>query len=115
MSQQDARRLLKKWQPLLGLQGWKITLNCRQIAHKGDCEARPEYKEAIIRLDTRKIPAEELEAYVVHELLHCHIWRLADVAEHLAKTPTEARAVEDAEESLTTEIERLILGLVRAP
>ena len=108
-------QLVHQWQHRLGLGEWHIVVQCVTLPHRADCDAKPEYKEALLRFDLKKIPAADLEAYVVHELLHCHVWRLASVGEYLAKTPTEKRAVEEAEESLTTDLERLILGLMRQP
>ena len=108
-------QLVRHWQQRLGLGDWTITIQCVTLPHRADCDAKPEYKEALIRFDLKKIAPEDVEAYVVHELLHCHVWRLASVGEYLAKTPTEKRAVEEAEESLTTDLERLILGLMRQP
>jgi hypothetical protein len=104
---------VRHWQQRLGLSAWTITVQTVTLPHRADCDAKPEYKEALLRFDLKKIPQEEVEAYIVHELMHCHVWRLAKVGEYLAKTPTEKMAVEEAEESLTTELERIILSLVR--
>lgn len=105
---------VRHWQERLRLVDWEIRVvtNAR-IAHAADCEAAPEYRQATLRFNPKRIPLADLDAYVVHELLHCHVWPLAAAAETLAKGDEVAlEFIREREEGLTTELERLVLGLL---
>lgn len=112
--QQTVEARVRHWQERLRLVDWdiRVVVNSR-IAHAADCEAAPEYRQATLRFNPKRIPVADLDAYVVHELLHCHVWPLAAAAENLAKGDAVAlEFVREREEGLTTELERLVLGLV---
>ena len=79
-------RLVKKWRPILGLDSWDITVGYDEPTHLGTCEALPAYGEAIIRFNLPRIKRElpncvaALEELVLHELVHCVIWKNSERA-----------------------------------
>lgn len=79
-------RLLAKWRPILGLQSWHLDVRFDEDASLATCDARPAYEEAIIRFNLRRIKQElpnavaALEELVVHEMVHCLIWRASERA-----------------------------------
>lgn len=108
------KRLVEYWQPRLKLADW--TIKVRVGTTKNDCAAenhsQPEYKEALIEFNLDLVPEAELEDYVVHELSHCHVERLAQVA--LDNAPAVMhKVISDMEEDLATMIEKIALGLDR--
>ncbi|MFQ5888058.1 MAG: hypothetical protein ACE5HY_05125 [Candidatus Hydrothermarchaeales archaeon] len=102
----EAQRLLKKYQKLTGIDDWDIRLKF-YTENVADCEARPEYLDAVLYLDLDKIPPEELDSWIRHEVLHCLVWSLAHLAETLTKTKTEKELVRIEEEKLVTLLERM--------
>lgn len=97
----------------LRLQDWVIDIQFVQVPkEKAGCTAKPEYKEATLFFDLRKIPGSEIRAFVLHEMLHIHVWKLAAVGERFATNAKDLEAVNWEEEALTTELERLLLPLV---
>ena len=99
---------------ILRLDDWTIKTQFIKLpSHKADCEANPEYKEAIIRFDVRKISTDDLIPFVVHEMLHCVIWRLAHVAESFTDDDAKLEWCRIEEEYLTTQLEQIIVPLVK--
>jgi hypothetical protein len=113
LSKQLVERRIRWWIPRLQLQAWDITVSLGPIeVDAAECDASPEYLNAAIRLDPAKVPDADLEAYVVHELLHCHTWGLTHAAEVLAGTdPKLLEWVRKEQESLCTALERVFLHL----
>lgn len=111
----EVRKAVKYWRKRLQLEDWVINVKINNVAKelgddessplastKASCQAFPEYKKALLEFDKRLIEPEDLDAYVIHELLHCHIWRLAACP----KSVTTFH-----EEDLTSAMERLVLSL----
>lgn len=103
--------LVAKWRPRLLLDAWEITVQVnRRIRARADCEAAPAYLEAVIRFNPTLIKPEDLEATVVHELLHCHTWRLWELA---GRTPDDdpipPDEAERAHELLTSTLQRVVM------
>ena len=105
-----------KWRKILHLEDWAIEVQVKSLKRETDGvahnQAMHEYRQAILRFDPHHIPPDMLDATVAHELLHCHVWPLAHVAETLAgtnKKHLEWSRVE--EESLTTRLERIVIAL----
>lgn len=79
-------RLAKRWRPLLGLESWDIEIRYDETTHLGSCVAKPRYGEATIWFNLPRIRRElpntvlALEELVVHELVHCLIWRSSESA-----------------------------------
>lgn len=106
---------VRRWQKKLLLGDWKITVQSGPLdtGERADCDARPEYKEALLRFDPEKIPADELDGFVIHELLHCHTWRLEQIAEEWGQSESRYAFVRDVAEAVVTELERAILNVAR--
>lgn len=108
------RRRVRYWQRRLDLTGWSVKIEIGPDAEgaSASCLAQPEYRSATVRFDPAKIPAEELDAFCVHELCHCLVWPLANAAHVMAggDGPKE-EWVRTMEEELTTALERLIVKL----
>ena len=109
---EEVLRLVERLQGPLRLGDWALDVQFVPLGHRADCEAKPEYREALLRFDLRKIRREELFAYVLHEMLHCHVWKLAAVGERYARDPKDREAVNWEEEALTTELERILTPLL---
>ena len=107
-TQGRVKALVRYWTPKLRLHDWKVrTVFDPTYSGRAACEASPEYKEAILTFNLARCgeAEEDLEACVVHELAHCHVWALAAIAE-LQPDLEQSRK---AEEALTTELELLML------
>jgi hypothetical protein len=107
------RRRVKAWQKKLLLHGWKITVETKPLEDgaKADCDAKPEYREATLRFDPAKVPADEWDGYIVHELLHCWTWPLEKAAENWAgEDEALYESVRDTAEQTVTNLERAFLS-----
>lgn len=95
---------------------------------RGSCEARPEYREALLTFDfDRILTGDDLQELVVHEMTHCDTWELHTLAEELAdalaeSAPKHARKalkkllrekVRQAGERCTTDVGHTYLRLLR--
>lgn len=102
-------------QPLLGLQDWKLIVRySTRMRDTADCEASPEYKEAIIRInlnDLKGLGYNDIVATAIHEMMHCIVWPLAAWAETLSRTDRDMKICEDTEETLVTNLEKIIVPL----
>lgn len=102
-------------QPVLGLQDWKLIVRySTRMKDTADCEASPEYKEAIIRInmnDLKGLGYNDIVATAIHEMLHCVVWPLAAWAENLTKTEQQMDICEQQEESLVTNLEKIMVPL----
>jgi len=93
--------LVAKWQARLLLDSWVFTVKITQtISHQADCEASPEYLEAVLRFNPARIAPEALEETVVHELLHCHTWEMWELV---------GPEGEKAHEKLTSILQRIVM------
>ena len=113
-----ARRLVAKvrsWQKKLLLSDWKIEVLVGALDDgcRADCDAKPEYKEAVIRLDPDKIPLAEMDGFICHELLHCHTWRLESLAEEWGRSESQYVFAREVAEGVVTDLERIILNLTK--
>ena len=109
----EVAALIERYRRPLGLADWEIRVDFVTLPHRADCEARPEYNEAILRFDLRKIRRDQVAGFVLHELTHCLVWKLAAVGERLAAgREADLEAVRVEEESLVTALERILLPLV---
>lgn len=79
-------RLMKRWRPILGLESWDIVVRYDETECLGACVAKPRYEEATVYFNLPRIKRElpnvvaALEELVVHELVHCIIWRSNETA-----------------------------------
>lgn len=101
------------WQRQLGLQSWTIRLTFDSTGEEdAACSAQPEYQFAVLYFDLKKIEPTMIERYIIHELVHCLVWRLANVATALAQgDPSKLEWVRTEEETLTTQLESLLQKL----
>lgn len=93
--------------------GWWEDPDADDGVGKADCSAKPIYKEAFLRFNVKKIPTKDLKSYVIHEMIHPHVWSLSARAESLSKgDPEMLKVISELEESLTTTIEQILLPLL---
>jgi hypothetical protein len=99
------------------LSDWKISVvvGAPDDGARATCDAMPEYKEATLTFDPDRIPTDprELDGWIIHELLHCHTWRLESLAESWGKSEAQYAYARDAAETVVTDIERIILNLTK--
>jgi hypothetical protein len=107
---------VRYWQKRLLLSDWAIKVQVGaldDLDERADCDAKPQYKEAVLRFDPAKIPPSELDAFCVHELLHCVTWRLEALAEEWGRSESQYIVARETAETVVTDLERIILGLAK--
>jgi hypothetical protein len=102
--------------PYLTLTDWKIIVRySSRMKAAADCDASPEYKEALIRLNTKMLPDltyYEVVSVAVHEMIHCIVWPLAEYTEDLCKKDAQRlEMTRKLEEGLVTNLERIIMNI----
>lgn len=108
------RARIKYWRHRLGLAHWAFEIQFGPDKDGGSagCEAEPEYRQATLSFDLSLIHRDHIDRFVVHELVHCFVWGLANVAQTMARgNPALEEWVRTEEERLTTELEYLVLSL----
>lgn len=112
--QRAIRRAFKRYRALLGLNGWRFDLEWASPKDSDEaaagCIADPEYRRARLFFNVSKIPDDELDEHVRHELLHAVVWPLAHVAEFQADSDDES-----ATEMIRLAHERVVTDLEYAP
>jgi hypothetical protein len=109
----EVLELVERLRHPLHMGHWDIKVDFSKIKrHRALSLARPEYEELFLYFDLRKIRRWELPAFVLHEMVHGHTERLAELAVAMAKTKVEKRAVETAEENTVRTFERILLPLL---
>jgi len=118
MTAATIRRRVKAWQKKLLLVDWKIEVQVGAFTDddgkpgKADCDAKPPYREAVLRFDPLRIPDNEWDDFIVHELLHVWTWPLEQHAEYWAGDDDEKYdAVRDVAEAVVTNLERVVLAV----
>lgn len=115
-TRQQVRRLVRKYQRLMGLDGWYLEVEFETGLHvageplTATCEARHRYQDAILTFDLRRIKqtGEDLDLLVRHEMLHIPTYEISTLAEWWAgDEPTRQKLVEAATEFATTLLERM--------
>ena len=110
------RRRFRFWQKKMLLADWKITLVLGPLEDdeecKADCEAKPEYREAVVRLNLAVIPDDEIDSYCIHELAHVVGWALEQQAENSAgEDEQKYDTVRFIAETVATKWEEIILNV----
>ena len=109
------QRRVKYWKPRLMLHHWNLSVVFDPDTEDGSeasCNASPEYLNAVLRFDLNLIPPAEMDSYIVHEMLHCSIWPLANCAHSMCgEDAAKLESVRVHEEALATCLERIIIGL----
>src|ERR1041384_5451652 len=114
-TERQLQQLVRKHAKTLHLWNWSFGRGAGQpsMTNAADCEANPEYFSAELRFRTDRIKADEAEAFVIHELLHCYTEGLARVATTLAgKDERLLEWIRNEEERLTTALEHIIVALL---
>lgn len=120
VTESEVRKCVKFWKKRLQLQDWTINVKIAEVSKALDdvdvracCEAFPEYKKALIEFDDTRIEPENLDGYVIHELLHCHITGFANISDKLSGGLSDDKKVVITyhEEALASAMERLVLSL----
>lgn len=111
---QLARRCLRVGIERMKLTDWDIRLSFdEKLPHAADCAADPEYRQARIRLNPRRMHMADIPATIFHELDHCHVEDLAQLAVSLAKgDPVALEAIRKAEEGLVTVHDQILTPLL---
>jgi hypothetical protein len=108
---------IRYWKKRMLLNHWRLAIEFGPDTEEeslASCLAMPEYLQATLRFDLTKIPPDEVDSYVVHELGHCAVWGLANAAHSMAgEDPAKTENVRVHEETLATYIERLVQELTR--
>lgn len=100
----------REWQDRLDLQHWDIDVLHDLKDHLGTCEAQPQYMTAVLRFNIDRIQKEiktdrKLEELVLHELVHCRVWALAN----MYPDSVDKDVVEYFEEEAVTQITGALL------
>lgn len=103
-------------QPWMNLHDWKIVVKfCRRMKATADCEAMPEYKEAVIRVHMptlKMLSHEQIISTAVHELIHCISWPLCEYALFLCRSDVnKLEMMRKLEEGMVTHFERVFTYL----
>jgi len=105
--------LVAKWKPRLLLDSWEIRVKLTRRLPPGwmaECSCLPEYLDAVIRVNPETTAVEDLEAVVVHELVHLHTWAIWELCEDAARGNEELlRRLEKAHETLTSTLQRVVM------
>lgn len=99
-------------QPKLNLQDWRIVVrySTRIKNTIADCQAQPEYRQAVIRLNLAELKNHtpyEIVATAVHEMMHCVTWPLSQFTHDLCRN--DKRKIEltrRTDEAIVTHLER---------
>lgn len=109
-------RLARRAIPALRLEHWDITLAFPRRLECGcaaECDAQPEYKQAVLRFDCTKISWDDLPRFVIHELMHCHVEALAGIALLAAgRDRAKEEWVRRTEEELVTVLDQILAPYV---
>lgn len=105
-------RRVRYWQKKLRLSEWQIKVEIGPVECGADAEAAPHYQNAVLRFDPTQVPEKEIDAWAVHELVHCVMWRLERQAEAWAgDDEAKYEVVRDIAETIATDLERIILNV----
>lgn len=71
------------WCPILGLEGWNVTLRFDEKKLQAYCDAKPKYLEATIGFNPKRIQRElktpeAREELVLHEMVHAVAWKASE-------------------------------------
>jgi hypothetical protein len=83
--EKDIERFLRKWQDTLRLRDWDIkyeTVN-KEWRKTGDIKIDMDDKKAIVMINTFNPKQTNLEALIIHELLHLKLWGMDQMIEKL--------------------------------
>jgi len=82
-----AEQLLRKWQITLRLQDWEIKLHevTKEWRKSGDVKIDITDRQAVVMINNFNPYHTNLEALIVHELLHVKLWGMDQMIEEMMK------------------------------
>lgn len=104
---EQIKRMVKFYQPLVGLKSWKIHISFApgDAADMGGATSSPEYHKATLTFNLDQIPSlREAEATVIHELMHVVISPYTEMIHAMFKEHVEPLTL--LEETLVTNMEK---------
>lgn len=109
-------QLVAHYANLLGLGDWDFEVIIKESNdYKAACEADYEYKQAKLFFNPERLDPDDtrdVHRHVIHELLHCHMEKLAFVAREMAGNDVfKKEMVRAAHEAVTTDLELALWGL----
>ncbi len=102
---------IERYKVLLGLERWNIDVRFdEKLKDAGNCDYKPEYMQATISFNPKDISLADVDEYARHELLHCIVAPLAQVADFVRERDKNSREmVREAEERVVSQLELLPL------
>jgi len=81
----DLQALLEKWQKILRLRDWDIKLDMvtKPWRKTGDIKIDQADKTAILLINNTNPKVSNIEAVIIHELLHIKLWGMDQMIENL--------------------------------
>lgn len=81
--QKQIETLVAHWRPIMGLDTWVIQVRFDEKVHTATCIAQPQYEEAVLTFNLKRIRENcrtpwMVEELVVHELSHALSWRSSE-------------------------------------
>jgi len=106
-------------QPYLNLRDWRIIIRySSRMKNTADCEAFPEYKEAVIRCNLKELPKlshYDVVSVAIHEMVHCLLWSLVEWTESLCKKDASKLSMTSKmEEGVVTDFEKMLVVMAEA-
>jgi len=100
--------------PYLNLHDWKIIItHSKRMTDAAECDASPEYKEAIIKLNVNQLQYwtnYEIVSMAIHEMIHCIVWPMSIWTQDLCNgKEKDIETTRKLEESLVTELEKIFI------
>lgn len=74
---------IRYWRPVLGLEGWNLTVHFNEKVYQAYCTAKPKYLEATLGFNLDRIRKEvktpaAREELVLHEMVHAVIYKASE-------------------------------------
>lgn len=114
----EIRDAVAYWRIALGLEAWEYTVRIGKMpdGEWGEAAVDVPYKRVAFRFYPKGMVehGETVDGMAAHEWLHCLVGPLANRALEVGK-PKDYEGTRDAEEALTTDLERLVLRLHKRP
>lgn len=81
----ECERFLERWKDILRLRDWDITIHLveQEWRKTGDIKIDSDDKKAILMLNNFNPKQDNLEALIIHELLHLKLWDMDQMIEEL--------------------------------
>jgi hypothetical protein len=85
IKESDLVEYLNKWQDTLRLRDWDINYELvnTEWRKSGDIKIDRDVKQAILMINNKNIKHTNLEALIIHELLHLKLWGMDQMIESL--------------------------------